>query len=138
MGSGASKNSPRAAQIAHQNDNVRIEQNAPSKKSEPLPIVQKEPRSSNPPLKPVRTSGSMEGITSLLAADIIPAKQTSSEPKTNVAKESKVYEAARLGNVEQLTNLLNSNPSLLYVTTSMDLNYHDGHKNNVKENFIQG
>ena len=47
-----------------------------------------------------------------------------SVPKTNISRQSDIFEAASKGDVDGLTALLASNPALLWATTTADLNYY--------------
>jgi hypothetical protein len=87
----------------------------------PIPIMEKKKseRLLTPPRKVARPL-----IREFGQSSNQPDKENGTVPKTNISRQSDVFEAASKGDVEVLTALILSNPSLLWATTTSDLNYH--------------
>ena len=126
MGSGASKN-PKL--VDNQKDNHSYDPNTDEEDEEDY-IPQEQPKiqhAVNTENKHVRLATPLKFQTKLVtdSSFMIP-KTNNSEAvqKTNLSKQSDVFEAAGRGDLDGLTALLLSNPAFLWATTTMDLNYY--------------
>lgn len=137
MGSGASTNNSKAVVSApfysesdKEDDPFYNDDNSPKYKS----TYPHRSSISYPPNRTLQSPKAIKANPERVKPTINPISAAPTQ-KTSVSRESDIFESVSRGDMDELAALLESQPSLLWATTSTDLNYYISNRDNIMETF---